>query len=137
MDSREALIALNLIEGVGPVRARSLLEHFGDAPKNLTATAGELRRVRGIGEDTAAAIHNWETTIDLKSELKRIADFGVHVLIASDALYPDSLREIYDPPRVKPVTICKPDDRSHQFPNGSGIKHVPLKSTKRNRSSLP
>jgi len=100
MDTREALIALNLIEGVGPVRARSLLEHFGDAPKILTATAGELRRVRGIGEDTAAAIHNWETTIDLKSELKRIADFGVHVLIASDALYPDSLREIYDPPLV-------------------------------------
>jgi hypothetical protein len=33
MDSREALIALNMIEGVGPVRARSLLEHFGDAPK--------------------------------------------------------------------------------------------------------
>jgi len=51
MDTREALIALNLIEGVGPVRARSLLEHFGDAPKILTATAGELRRVRGIGEE--------------------------------------------------------------------------------------
>ena len=32
MDSREALVALNLIEGVGPVRVRQLLEHFGEAP---------------------------------------------------------------------------------------------------------
>jgi hypothetical protein len=32
MDSREAFIALNLIEGVGPIRVRSLLEQFGDAP---------------------------------------------------------------------------------------------------------
>jgi DprA-like N-terminal HHH domain len=35
MDSREALIAFNLIEHVGPVRARLLLEHFGDAPAAL------------------------------------------------------------------------------------------------------
>ena len=32
MEPREALVALNLIEGVGPVRVRQLLEHFGDAP---------------------------------------------------------------------------------------------------------
>ncbi len=37
MDSREALIVLNMIEGVGPVRTRSLLEHFGEAPKILAA----------------------------------------------------------------------------------------------------
>ena len=31
MDSREALIALNMVEHVGPVRVRQLLEHFGEA----------------------------------------------------------------------------------------------------------
>ena len=35
MDSREAFIALNLMEGVGPIRVRQLLEHFGDAPAIL------------------------------------------------------------------------------------------------------
>jgi DNA processing protein len=100
MDSREALIALNLIEHVGPVRARSLLEHFGDAPKILTASKSALLRVRNIGDETAEAISNWEKTIDLAGELKRISDFGCRVLISSDENYPASLREIYDPPLV-------------------------------------
>ena len=100
MDSREALIALNLIEGVGPVRARSLLEHFGDAPQILAATKSALLRVRNIGDETAEAIATWEKTIDLAGELKRISDFGCHVLISSDENYPASLREIYDPPLV-------------------------------------
>jgi DNA processing protein len=100
MDSREALIALNLIEHVGPVRARSLLEHFGDAPKILAASKFALLRVRNIGDETAEAISNWEKTIDLAGELKRISDFGCRVLISSDENYPASLREIYDPPLV-------------------------------------
>ena len=100
MDSREALIALNLIEGVGPVRARSLIEHFGGAPEILSASRHELLRVRNIGDDTAEKISGWEKSIDLAGELKRIADFGCHVLISSDENYPASLREIYDPPLV-------------------------------------
>ena len=94
MDSREALIALNLIEGVGPVRARSLIEHFGDAPSILSAYKHELTRVRNVGEDTAEKIFNWEKGIDLAGELKRISDYGCHVLISSDENYPASLREI-------------------------------------------
>ena len=100
MDSREALIALNLIEGVGPVRARSLIEHFGGAPAILSASRHELLRVRNIGDDTAEKISGWEKSIDLAGELKRITDFGCHVLISSDENYPASLREIYDPPLV-------------------------------------
>lgn len=100
MTATEALIALNMIEGVGPVRARSLLEHFGEAPRVLGASESELLRVRNVGADTARAIHDWEKNIDLPGELQRIKDFGVHVLTQSDELYPASLREIYDPPLV-------------------------------------
>jgi DNA processing protein len=100
MDSRKAFVALNMIEHVGPVRARLLLEHFGDAPKILAASKSQLLRVRSIGEETAEAIATWEKTIDLAGELKRISDFGCHVLISSDENYPASLREIYDPPLV-------------------------------------
>ena len=100
MDSREAFIALNMIEHVGPVRARLLLEHFGEAPKILGASQSQLRAVRGIGEDTAAAIANWEKNVDLAGELKRIASYGCHVLTQNDEAYPPLLREIYDPPLV-------------------------------------
>lgn len=100
MDSREAHVALNLIEGVGPVRVRQLLEHFGDAPAILAASRNQLLQVRGIGDDTANAIAGWEQSVDLAGELKRIADFGCRVVIQADAEYPASLREIYDPPIV-------------------------------------
>ncbi len=100
MDSWEAFIALNLIEGVGPVRVRQLLAHFGEAPAILSASKSRLQQVRGIGEDTAENISNWEKSVDLAGELKRISDFGCHVLISSDENYPALLREIYDPPIV-------------------------------------
>jgi DNA processing protein len=100
MDSREALVALNLIDGVGPVRVRQLLEHFGEAPVILGASRQQLLHVHGIGEETADAIASWEKTIDLGAELKRIQEFGCRVVIQSDPEYPELLRQIYDPPIV-------------------------------------
>lgn len=100
MDSREALVALNLIDGIGPVRVRQLLEQFGEAPAILGASRQRLLQVRGIGEDTAESIANWEKTIDLSAELKRVQDFGCRILTQEDAEYPELLRQIYDPPIV-------------------------------------
>jgi DNA processing protein len=100
MDSREALVALNLIEHVGPIRVRQLLECFGEAPAILKASRQQLLRVHGIGEETAQAIANWEKTVDLDGELKRIADFGCRILTQADEDYPELLRQIYDPPIV-------------------------------------
>jgi len=100
VDQKEALIALNMVEHVGPVRARLLLEHFGDAPKILAASRSQLLRVRNVGEETADAITGWEKTIDLAGELRRLQEFGCHALIQSDGDYPEMLRQIYDPPLV-------------------------------------
>ncbi|MDW8308569.1 MAG: DNA-processing protein DprA, partial [Verrucomicrobiales bacterium] len=82
------------------VRVRQLLEHFGEPAAVLRASREQLLRVRGIGEDTAAAISNWEKTVDLAAELKRIAEFGCRVVTQADPEYPALLREIYDPPIV-------------------------------------
>ena len=100
MESREALVALNLIEHVGPVRVRQLLEHFGDAPAILKASRQQLLQVRGVGEDTAEAVANWEKTIELNAELKRIADSGCRIVTQADPDYPELLKQIYDPPVV-------------------------------------
>jgi DNA processing protein len=100
MDAREALVALNMVEHVGPVRLRQLLEHFGDPATILSASKTQLLQARGIGPETAEAIANWEKNVDLAGELRRIGEFGCHVLISADAEYPRLLREIYDPPIV-------------------------------------
>lgn len=100
MEAKEALIALNLIDHVGPVRLRQLLEHLGDAPAILSASRDRLLQVPGVGEETATAISQWRRTTDLDAELKRIRDYGCQVLCQQDPDYPPLLREIYDPPIV-------------------------------------
>jgi DNA processing protein len=100
MDKREALVALNMVDGVGPIRVRQLLERFGDPGAILGANQHQLMQAKGIGADTAEAIVNWEKTVDLGAELKRIEDFGCRIVIQEDEEYPALLREIYDPPIV-------------------------------------
>lgn len=100
MDNREALIALNMVEQVGPIRLRRLLEAFGDAVSVLHAGRDQLLKVHGIGPDVAESIANWRKTVDLDGELKRIAEFGCRVVIPDDPEYPELLKQIYDPPIV-------------------------------------
>lgn len=100
MDSREAFIALNMIEGIGPVRVRQLLEHFGEAPTILSASRSQLEQLHGIGPEIANAIANWQKTVDLAGELKRIEQFGCKIVIQSDENYPGLVKQIYDPPIV-------------------------------------
>ncbi|SVA60705.1 uncharacterized protein METZ01_LOCUS113559, partial [marine metagenome] len=100
VDAREALVVLNLLEGIGPVRVRQLLEFFGDATKVLQASRPTLMRVKGIGDDLAGALSQWQSTTDLVGELKRVEDFGVQLVFQTDDEYPELLREIYDPPIV-------------------------------------
>lgn len=100
MEAKEALIALNMVEHVGPVRLRQLLEHLGDAPAILRASERQLAGIPGIGAETAAAIARWEQTVDLAAELERIRDFGCQAVTPDEDVYPPLLRQIYDPPIV-------------------------------------
>src|SRR2546423_12760804 len=111
MESREAFVALNMIDHVGPVRVRQLLQQFGDPVSILKAAKQQLLRVHGIGEDTADAISNWEKNVQLNDELKRVEDFHCHVVTQADEDYPELLRQIYDPPLVLYVkgTLAKTD----------------------------
>lgn len=113
MEQREAFVALNMIEGMGPVRVRQLLEQFGDPVSILGASSDRLKTARGIGADLAERVAAWERHVDLSAELKRIADAGCHVVTQPDEAYPPYLREIYDPPIVLYVKgSLEPADKS-------------------------
>jgi DNA processing protein len=77
-----------------------LLEHFGEAPAILGASRSQLLQVRGIGEEVAESISHWENDVDLAGEMKRIQDYGCHILTQDDENYPELLKQIYDPPVV-------------------------------------
>lgn len=98
MNSREALVALNMIPNVGPVRYRQLLDFFGRPEAILQAGKAQLQQIQGISQGTAESIATWESSIDLSAELRRIQEFGCSVVTQEDENYPPLLRQIYDPP---------------------------------------
>lgn len=98
MTTREAYIALNMIDGVGPATFARLMETFHDASAILHATVDQLMRVPDIGESTAVTILDWENKVDLSKELLSIENAGCHIVLQNDEEYPPLLRQIYNPP---------------------------------------
>jgi len=98
MNSREAIIALNMLPKIGPVKVRRLLEQFGTADSILKKPANQLTQVSGIGNETAKIIVDWESHIDLAAELNEVKNRDLKIVIESDDDYPAPLRNMYDPP---------------------------------------
>jgi DNA processing protein len=98
MTETEALIALNMLPKIGPVRARRLMERCGGAAACLRAGKDLLREVNGIGEETAGIIRDWEQQTDLPGELERIRRGGYSILTDHDEAWPENFRQMPDAP---------------------------------------
>ncbi|HRZ86635.1 MAG TPA: DNA-processing protein DprA [bacterium] len=98
--NRDALLILNAVELLGPVRVRLLVEAFGAPAAALRQPKEALKRVAGIGEKIAQNIVDGRASFDLDKEKKLIREHGVSVVTPSDDGYPELLKEIYDPPVV-------------------------------------
>ena len=98
MTSREAILALNLLPSIGPVRISRLLEAFGDAENVLKAPAKSLLRVDGIGQETAKIITSWQDHADPTKELAEAEQRGISIITRDDPSYPKHLLQAYDAP---------------------------------------
>lgn len=98
MTDREAYIALNMIQGIGPVSVASLVAALGSPAAILRAGRPELEGVRGVGKEIASKILEQRDHIDPAKEVAIAAAQGVTVLTRDDPDYPRRLREIHDPP---------------------------------------
>ena len=98
MTADEALIALNMLPCIGPVRIRRLLKSFGSAEAVLGAPGSKLTRVDGVGPETADIVRNWESHADLANELAEVSRRGLTVLTENSSQWPAALRELPDAP---------------------------------------
>ena len=80
----------------GPAR-QALLEHFGSPEEVYYAEPGDLLQVEGITTDQAQALEN-KSLDRAQSILEECARKDIFLLTAQDALYPQRLKNIYDPP---------------------------------------
>lgn len=98
MTPQEALVALNMLPTIGPIRTRRLLEAFGTPAAVLGAAPERLMRVDGIGEETAGILRAWQDHADPAAEIREAAERGIAIVTQDDADYPAPLRDTYDPP---------------------------------------
>jgi DNA processing protein len=108
----EALVALNSLPKIGPIRVRRLLEAFGDPAAVLAAPRERLLRVDGVGEETAGILRAWQDHADPAAELAETQQRGISLVTQDDPSYPEPLREIYDRPLLLYVWgALQPRDR--------------------------
>ena len=98
MQDREAYIILNMIEGLGPVSVRRLVDALGSPRAILEAEREALMAARGIGEKLALRIIAQRDNLDAEAEIGKAADAGVRIITPLDDEYPDALKTIHDPP---------------------------------------
>lgn len=96
---RRYWLGFNLVRGIGAVRLRALLQHFGDAETAWLASSEDLRAA-GLGQKTVARLVALRADVDLDLLLARAEAQGVAILTSEDAAYPRRLQEIDQPPPV-------------------------------------
>lgn len=97
MTENEAVVALNMISGIGSQRLKKLLGAFGGAPKVFLASESKLKKVEGIGDKIAREITGFRFE-NLKKELDLAKKLKVRIITLEDKEYPQNLKNIYDPP---------------------------------------
>lgn len=90
-------LALTLTPGLGPTKARHLVEHFGSVQAVFRASLTELEAA-GIPAVAAQSLGTGRSLELANDELAHAA--GVQIVAFEDAAYPSQLKQIYDPPLV-------------------------------------
>ncbi len=100
MTDREALIAMNRIQGLGAVTAKRMAERFGSVAAVFDASENDFLSVSGIGVEKAGLFHRELKRVRADDELDRAERAGTKLVTWADENYPPMLKQIADPPLV-------------------------------------
>jgi DNA processing protein len=122
-------LAISLTPGLGPTKARKLVEHFGSAEAVFRASLTELEAT-GIQAVSAQSLATGKSAELAREEIARAAAADIAMVSLDDPSYPPRLKEIYDPPlilrvRGNPEVLTRPGiamvGTRHPTPYGSGM----------------
>ena len=122
-------LAISLTPGLGPTKARKLVEHFGSPEAVFHASLTELEST-GIQVVSAQSLATGKSAALAREEIAQAAAADITMLSMDDPSYPPRLKEIYDPPlilrvRGNPEVLTKPGvaivGTRHPTPYGSGM----------------
>ena len=101
---REHLFALTSVEGIGVVRIKRLLKHFGSVERIFDAELFEIAQLPQFSPILATRILTIRKQLDeYRQKLNRLADRGIEVLFQEDDGYPSLLKALPD----APIFLCR------------------------------
>jgi DNA processing protein len=92
-----ALLALNSVNGLGPVRIKALIEHFGSVT-SLFEREGRATLVQAATAFSGEAVDPSALLDEAAAQLSKAESLGISVLTWDHEAFPPLLREIYAPP---------------------------------------
>jgi DNA processing protein len=122
-------LALALTPGLGPTKARRVIEFFGSVQALFRASLTELEAA-GLRAVSAQSLGTGRSMELAQDELGKAASAGARVVALDDQGYPTQLKQIYDPPLVLYVrgnesVISQPGialvGTRHPTPYGAGM----------------
>ncbi len=93
-------IALTLVPNIGDVRAKALIETFGDAESIFKTSKKNLENIEGIGTIAANSIKHFADFKICEDEIKFIEKSKITPLFITDENYPQRLLNCYDSPTL-------------------------------------
>jgi DNA processing protein len=91
-------VALSLVPGLGTQRIRTLLAYLRSPVGVWKATRSQLANVPMIGPKTIDKILTFEGHDIVARQLRAAEEIGARVVTPWDDVFPEALRQIYDPP---------------------------------------
>ena len=122
-------VALTLTPGLGPTRAKRLVEFFGGVEGVFRASLTELEAA-GLPAGAAQSLATGRSVELAQDEQGKAVRAGIQIVSLDDPEYPPELRQIYDPPLLLYVrgnvgTISQPGiamvGTRHPTPYGMGM----------------
>jgi DNA processing protein len=93
-------LALSMIDNLGPVTARRLLNIFGNPETIFKASFTDLKSIEGIGEKRAKAIKEFKGWSKAEGIIKKCNALNIKFITQEENFYPENLRTIPDAPLV-------------------------------------
>src|SRR6202167_4214222 len=122
-------LALALTPGLGPTKARRIIEFFGSVQALFRASLTELEAA-GLRAVSAQALGTGRSMELAQDELAKASAADARIIAFDDHGYPEQLKQIYDPPlilyiRGNDAAISQPGiavvGTRHPTPYGSGM----------------
>ena len=93
-------LALPLVENIGDVNCRILLQHFGSASEIFKARLQDLEKIEGIGTFRARSIRAFKDFKTAEKECAFLEQYRITKLFLTDEDYPKRLLHCYDAPTL-------------------------------------